>query len=99
MRRAGICFSWYFVVFRQPTMSKTTVGQKYFSRYHPEVSSMIAVICYIILATLFLLLATGIFKPQTWRDLPEGKIKLMRFGCFFFFAVIALNLIARLFQN
>jgi len=60
---------------------------------------MIVVICYIILALLFLLLATGKFKPRTWQDLPEPKIKLMRFGCFFFFVVIALNLVARFFQD
>lgn len=58
---------------------------------------MIIVICYIFLALLFLLLATGIFQPKTWQELPETKIKLIRFGCYFFFFVISLNLLSRLF--
>ena len=60
---------------------------------------MIVVICYIILALLFLLLATGKFKPKSWQDLPERKIQLIRFGCFFFFVVITLNLIGKVFEN
>jgi len=60
---------------------------------------MIVVICYAVLALLFLLLATGKFQPKTWRSLPERKVQLMRFGCFFFFLVITLNLVARVFQE
>lgn len=56
---------------------------------------MLVSICYVILALIFLLLATGKFKPKTWRELPERRIQLMRFGCFFFFAVITLNLVGR----
>jgi len=58
---------------------------------------MVVIICYTILALIFLLLASGIFKPGTWRELPERKVQLMRFGCFFFFVVIAINLLSRLF--
>ena len=58
---------------------------------------MFVIISYIALAIIFLLLATGIFRPKTWHELPERKIKLMTFGCYFFFVVITLNLLARLF--
>jgi len=56
-------------------------------------------ICYTILALLFFLLATGKFKPKTWQELPPQKVKLIRFGCFFFSAVITLNLLTRLFTR
>lgn len=58
---------------------------------------MFIIVSYLILAILFLLLATGIFRPKTWHDLPERKIKLMRFGCYFISVVISLNLLARFF--
>jgi len=57
---------------------------------------MVVTICYSILALIFLLLASGIFKPGTWRELPESKVKLIRFGCFFFFVVIIINVLSRL---
>jgi hypothetical protein len=60
--------------------------------------AMFIIVSYLILAILFLLLATGIFRPKTWRELPEKKVKLIQFGCYFIFVVIILNLLARFFD-
>jgi hypothetical protein len=54
------------------------------------------IIAYSILALLFLALATGIFTPGTWHDLPKKYATFLRFGCFFGFLVIVFTIARRL---
>jgi hypothetical protein len=61
-----------------------------------EIARMGIIIAYSILALLFLSLATGIFKPKTWQDLPKRYTTFLRFGCFFGFLVIVFNVVRRL---
>lgn len=50
------------------------------------------VIAYLIVALLFLALATGLYKPKRWHDLTDKHAKFLRFGCFFGFLVIIANI-------
>lgn len=54
------------------------------------------VIAYSVLALLFLALSTGLYKPRKWRELSQRNISFLRFGCFFGFLVIVLNIAKKL---
>lgn len=54
------------------------------------------VVAYSILALVFLALSIGAFKPKKWNDLTDKHVKILKFGCFFGFLLIAANIAARL---
>jgi len=54
-------------------------------------------IAYTVIALLLLLLATGLLHPPSWRKLDKRTEKLLRFGCYFGFFVIAISLALKFF--
>ncbi len=53
------------------------------------------VVAYSILALVFLSLSSGLFKPKRWNDLTDKHVKILKFGCFFGFLLIVVNIAAR----
>ena len=64
--------------------------------YRRENTHMGIIIAYSIIALLLLALATGVFKPRTWHELPKKYTIFLRFGCFFGFLVTVINIARRL---
>lgn len=60
-------------------------------RYTP----MGIVLAYTILALLLLVLSIGWYKPKKWNDLTDKHVKIFRFGCFFGFLVLVVNIVGR----
>lgn len=54
------------------------------------------VVAYSLLALVFFAMSIGLYKPKTWNDLTENHVKILRFGCFFGFLVIAANIVGKL---
>ncbi|MGB3211058.1 MAG: hypothetical protein WBB19_10170 [Desulforhopalus sp.] len=54
------------------------------------------VVAYSMLALLFLALAAGVYKPKKWNELTDRNIMMLKFGCFFGFLVIVLNIAGKL---
>jgi hypothetical protein len=54
------------------------------------------VLIYSLLALVLLFLSTGLYRPKRWNELTGKHVKILRFGCFFGFLVIILNIAGRL---
>lgn len=54
-------------------------------------------VAYAILAALFLALASGVYTPKRWRELPEKNVRLLKFGCLFGFLLICANIVGKFF--
>jgi len=54
------------------------------------------VAAYTLLALLFLALSIGLYSPKRWQDLTEKQIKFIKFGCFFGFLLMVVNIVGKL---